>query len=186
MRKGAQQFGEWPGSLTGLSAGGYYPRCHGFPLGMSVNPRSNLTRRTPEGPIEKRSSKDVLAYFIVYVVPERCLRYGNSSNKRLSCPLVPACDQHIFCAWPMQVAAYMMGHMEWQWCMSLQFWLVIVLRNTHAVGRIFGNSKDPVSLHLGDSAAHTGPRRQRNNSNAFTLVIFAQVQSLKQRLHLQI
>lgn len=48
----------------------------------------------------------------------------------------------------MQVAANMMGHLEWQWRMSLQFWLVIVLRNTHAVGRIFGDSKDPVTLPL--------------------------------------
>ena len=44
---------------------------------MSVNPRSKLTRRTPEGPMEKRSGKDVLALFHyrVYAFPEQCLRY---------------------------------------------------------------------------------------------------------------
>ncbi len=94
MRRSAQEFDGWLGPLTGLSTGGYYPRWHGITRGMSVNPRSNLTRRTPEGPIEKRSGKEVLASLIIAFMffTERCLR---STGKRMSCPLVPVlCTTH--------------------------------------------------------------------------------------------
>jgi hypothetical protein len=33
-----------------------------------VNPRSNLTRRTPEVPMEKISGEDDLAYFIIAIM----------------------------------------------------------------------------------------------------------------------
>jgi hypothetical protein len=158
-----------------------------------VNPRSNLTRRTPEGPMEKRSGEDDLAYFIIAIMfsPNDAVMHAilNPSNKRMSSPLVPACDQHRFCARPKQVAANMMWHMEWRRRESLlipTIWLVFVLRIAHVVDRILGN-RDPVTRHFTFgwfySTRYTGPRRQQNNLNIFTLEIFARVQSLK---HLQI
>lgn len=68
-----------------------------------MDPRSNLTRRsTPEGPMEKR--KDVAKMSLLLSLshlsfPRTMSGLRNNSGK--SRPLVPACDQHRFCARPM-------------------------------------------------------------------------------------
>ena len=60
--------------------------------GISANPRSNLTRRrTPEGPMEKRSGKDVLASFIIaFIFSPKDARPA----KTIQVSLVPS-SQHV-------------------------------------------------------------------------------------------
>jgi hypothetical protein len=123
---------------------------------MSVNPRSNLTRRTPEGPMEKRSGKrcPCLLHYRIYVFPRTMLAICSSSNQ-MSCPLVPGCDQHRFCARHMQVAANMTRHMEWQWRVSLLIPTILVSIPSrpahHPCGRPYPRRQRPRHFTFGCS-----------------------------------
>lgn len=85
----------------------------------------------------------------------------------------------------MPVAAIMMRHMEWQWRVSLLIPTILVSIRPHTVDRILGD-KDPITSPLEGSMVPAIQARAGSGTIFFTFEIFAQVQSLKQRLHLQI